>query len=77
MIFGECNKTLRTIGLGQIFMAFGILRIKDGEARAMGAAMPPFFIHRAATGSIERSPLSGMFLGTEIDLPYEEIRFRI
>lgn len=77
VIFSECNKTLRTIGLGQIFMAFGILRIKDGEARAMGAAMPPFFIHRVATGAIERSPLSGMFLGTEIDLPYEEIRFRM
>jgi ligand-binding sensor domain-containing protein/serine phosphatase RsbU (regulator of sigma subunit) len=77
VIFNECNRTLRSIGLGQIFMALGILRIKDGEARAMGAAMPPFFIHRAATGTVERSPLSGMFLGTEIDLPYEEIRFNI
>ena len=77
VIFDECNNTLRSIGLGQIFMAFGILRIRDGEARAMGAAMPPFFIHRAATGAIERSPMSGMFLGTEIDLPYEEIRFHV
>lgn len=77
IFFDECNHTLRSIGLGHIYMALGLLRVKDGEVRAMGAAMPPLFVHRAATGEVERFPLSGMFLGTELDLPYEETRFSL
>ncbi len=73
--FDECNETLRSISLGQMFMALGLLRIKDGQVQAMGAAMPPLFIHRAEMGLVEQYPLSGMFLGTELGLPYEKIGF--
>lgn len=43
----------------------------------MAAAMPPLFIYRKASGEVEQLPLMGMFLGTEIHLPYEETRFAL
>ncbi len=73
--FAECNKTLREISLGRMYMALGLVRLNGASVQAVGAAMPPLFIHRAETGRVERYPLSGMFLGTELDLPYERVGF--
>ncbi len=75
--FDECNRTLRAIGLGQIFMALTMLRLKTHEARVVAAAMPGLLIYKAATGRVEQVELSGMLLGTEFEIPYEETRFSL
>lgn len=73
----ECNRTLCGIQLDQMYMALGLLRLKEYEARAVAAAMPPIFIHRRSTGRIEQITVRGMMLGAAFDLPYEEVRFTV
>jgi len=73
----ECNRTLCSIQLDQMFMALGLLRFEGHQARAAAAAMPPIFVYRAATGVVEQITVCGMMLGTAFDLPYEEVRFSL
>jgi len=73
----ECNRTLCGIQLDQMYMALGLLRLKEYEARAVAAAMPPIFIHRRSTGRIEQITVRGMMLGAAFDLPYEEVQFTV
>jgi sigma-B regulation protein RsbU (phosphoserine phosphatase) len=39
--------------------------------------MPYAFLQRAGARCVESVPLRGMFLGTELHLPYQETRFRL
>ena len=73
-VLQECNRTLRSIELDPMYMALGLLRLEGLEARA-AAAMPPIFIHRAGRGEVEVIAVPGMLLGTEFDVPWEEVRF--
>ncbi len=77
VFFRECDRTIRDIGMEQMYMALGILRIKGQEGRAVCAAAPPLFIYRAASGAVEQITLQGMFLGTDFDLPYGEACFTL
>jgi serine phosphatase RsbU (regulator of sigma subunit) len=77
VLLEECHRTLRGIGLGPMFMALGLLRLRGREARAIGAAMPPIMVRRAATGTVEMIALKGMLLGTDFDLPHVETAFTL
>lgn len=73
----QCNRILRNMNLQNMLMALTLLHLQKGRARACAAAMPPIFIFRAESGRVETVPVGGMFLGSSIDLPYEETAFRL
>jgi len=75
VFFRECDRTFAGIGKNQIFMALCLLRIQGSQARVVGAAVPPLFVYRAATGEVEEVALRGMFLGTTFNLSFEEVSF--
>jgi serine phosphatase RsbU (regulator of sigma subunit) len=76
-LFRRFNKTLHAIGRDQIYMALGLLRLRGREVHAISAAVPPLFVWRSASGTVEIMALKGMFLGTEFEIPYEEIKFTL
>jgi serine phosphatase RsbU (regulator of sigma subunit) len=63
--------------MDKIYMALGIVRLSGIEGWAAGAAMPPMLLHRATTGVVERVPLSGMFLGTDFNVPRVVVPFSL
>ena len=75
VFFDECHRTLRGIGLGPMYMALGLLRLRGEDAVAVGAGMPRILIYRAATRTVEPVSLDGVPLGADFDLPRVERRF--
>jgi hypothetical protein len=65
------------VNLENMLMAMTVLHLQQGRVRASVAAMPPFSVFRAATGKVETIPAGGMFLGSCISLPYEEVSFHL
>ncbi|NIP22225.1 MAG: SpoIIE family protein phosphatase, partial [Phycisphaerae bacterium] len=51
--FEKSSKTIRQMGLGNLYMAMMIVRIKDGNLTCSSAGIPPLFIYRSATKSVE------------------------
>lgn len=76
-LFRGFNRTLHGIGLDQIYMALGILRLRGPDVHAISAAVPPLFVWRSAKREVEILRLRGMFLGTEFEIPYEEARLTL
>jgi phosphoserine phosphatase RsbU/P len=75
--FAQCNRILRKMNLENMLMAMTLLHLQKGCARASAAAMPPVFLFRSASGRVETVTTGGMFLGSSIDLPYEETAFQL
>ncbi len=71
-LFRGFNRTLHALGNDQIYMALGLLRMRGPDVRAIAAAVPPIFLWRRASGDVEIVTLRGVFLGTELEIPYEE-----
>ena len=65
------------MNLENMLMALTLLHLQGGRARAVAAAMPPIFLYRPATGQVETVQVGGMFLGSCIDLPYDETSFQL
>jgi serine phosphatase RsbU (regulator of sigma subunit) len=76
-LFRGFNRTLHAIGRDQIYMALGLLRLRGREVHAISAAVPPLFVWRSASREVEILTLRGMFLGTEFEIPYEEMAFTL
>jgi serine phosphatase RsbU (regulator of sigma subunit) len=62
-ILCRSTKTIRKMGMKNLFMALGLLRIKDYVLETAGAGMPPVYIFHSATGEVESIPLKGLPLG--------------
>lgn len=71
-LFRGFNRTLHGIGMDQIYMALGILRLRGPHVHAISAAVPPLFIWRSLRQEMEIITLRGMFLGTKFEISYEE-----
>jgi serine phosphatase RsbU (regulator of sigma subunit) len=75
--FHQCNRILCTMNLGNMLMAMTLLHLHKGRARAAAAAMPPVYVFRSASGRVETIEVGGMFLGSDLDLPYDERSFHL
>jgi sigma-B regulation protein RsbU (phosphoserine phosphatase) len=60
-----------------MLMAMTLLHLHKGRARAAAAAMPPVYVFRSASGRVETIEVGGMFLGSDLDLPYDERSFHL
>ncbi len=68
--FNRCSNAIKEIRLGRLYMAFTLLRLKGNSLSLSSGGMPPAFLYRKATGSLEEILLKGMPLGAMKNFPY-------
>jgi len=75
-IFATFTKTIKSMNLGNLYMAMALVKIKDHRLIASSAGMPPLLIYRAATKQVGELELKGMPLGFFVEFPYkvEEVK---
>lgn len=70
--FNHCTRTIKKMNLGNLYMGMTILKIQKYRITTSAAGMPPFFIYRKNTDSIEDIVLKGMPLGAFHDFQYHQ-----
>ena len=70
--FQHCSTTIRTMHLGNLYMAMMLASFRGRTLTVSSAGMPPTLVYRARTGLVERIALRGMPLGATADFPYVE-----
>jgi phosphoserine phosphatase RsbU/P len=68
--FNVSNKTIKTLNLERMMMAFTILNIKNNKVKFVNAGMPPFYIYRKNLNSVEEIMMNGMPLGAMNNFNY-------
>jgi len=76
-ILRRASQPMKRIGQGRLFMALALGRLRGHTLELAGAGMPPAFVVRAKTGTIESVPLKGMPLGSFADYPYATQTLRL
>ncbi len=59
----HCSRAIKKIKMGRLFMAFSLIRLKDQAIALSSAGMPPVYLYRHATRSVEEILVKGMPLG--------------
>jgi serine phosphatase RsbU (regulator of sigma subunit) len=75
--FNICSRTIKQMRLGKLYMALMLVKIQDGMIRASSAGMPPFFVYRKKTGSLEEFIMKGMPLGAVSSFDYQTIETKL
>jgi serine phosphatase RsbU (regulator of sigma subunit) len=70
--YEKCTQTIKQMKLGNLYMALTLLKITDHKLIASSAGMPPIYVYKSKTKSIEEISLKGMPLGAFDDFPYSE-----
>lgn len=61
--FRKCARAIKQMRLGNLYMALMLVTIKGRELTASAAGMPPVYIRRSKTGTVETLLIKGMPLG--------------
>ncbi len=69
-ILRSSNLAIKKMRFTNIFMAFAILRLKENILELAGAGMPPAYIYRSKTKTVESVALKGLPLGSVADYEY-------
>ncbi|MFA6597475.1 MAG: SpoIIE family protein phosphatase [Ignavibacteriaceae bacterium] len=69
--FDQSSDALKEIELGRLMMAFMMLKIKSNRLEFTNAGMPPLFIYRKQSKTVEEIMINGMPLGAMKNFPYE------
>lgn len=70
--FKKCTQTIKQMRLGNLYMAMMLIKIKDYKMTASSAGIPPIYIYRSETKSVEEILIKGMPLGGAISFPYKQ-----
>lgn len=70
----KATNTIKQMNLGKIYMALQLLRINKSEITISSAGMPPVFIYRKETDTVQEITLKAMPLGGPVSLPYTEFK---
>lgn len=76
-ILSRASRPMKRIGQGRLFMALALGRLRGHTLELAGAGMPPAFVLRERTGTIDTVPLKGMPLGSLTDYPYTTQTLRL
>ena len=68
--FNDTSKTIKEINLGRLMMAFSLLKIKGKLLQFSSAGLPPMYIYRKNSKSIEEVDKQGMPLGAMRNFKY-------
>lgn len=61
----RASNSIRLMGFRNIFMAFAFGRLTENSLELAGAGIPPAYLYRAKSGSLDQIPLKGMPLGSK------------
>jgi serine phosphatase RsbU (regulator of sigma subunit) len=75
--FNKYNSFIKSMNLGNLYMAMTIAKIKNGKMTISSAGMPPVLIYRAATKTVEEIILKGMPLGGFLNYPYQQAEIEL
>ncbi len=75
--FNKCSQVIRRMHLGNLFMAMLLVKIKNRKLIASSAGMPPIFIYRMKTRSVEEFVMKGMPLGAVDSFSYQTIETQL
>jgi len=70
--FKKCTQTIKQMHLGNLYMAMMLIKIKDYKMTASSAGIPPIYIYRSETKSVEEIVIKGMPLGGPASFPYKK-----
>ena len=70
--FENCTRTIKQLHLGNLYMALALVKIEDNELIASAAGMPPIYIYRNRTKTVDEIVLKGMPLGAFDDFSYQD-----
>jgi serine phosphatase RsbU (regulator of sigma subunit) len=70
--FKKCTQTIKQMRLGNLYMAMMLIKIKDHKMTASSAGIPPIYIYRSETKSVEEILIKGMPLGGPASFPYKK-----
>jgi serine phosphatase RsbU (regulator of sigma subunit) len=75
--FESCTRTIKQLHLGNMYMGLALVKIQNNELIASVAGMPPIYLYRNATRSVEEIVIKGMPLGAFDDFTYEDRRIKL
>lgn len=61
--FNHCNKAIKSIRLGRLFMALTVAKFVGNNVYLTSAGMPPAFLHRKGSGAIDEILMKAVPLG--------------
>jgi serine phosphatase RsbU (regulator of sigma subunit) len=70
--FKKCTLTIKQMRLGNLYMAMMLIKVKDYKMTASSAGIPPIYIYRSTTKSVEEIVIKGMPLGGPGSFPYKQ-----
>ena len=68
--FSDASRTIKEINLGRLMMAFSLLKLNGTHLQYSGAGMPPMYIYRKNSNSIDEIDMQGMPLGAMRNFKY-------
>ncbi|MGB6034334.1 MAG: SpoIIE family protein phosphatase [Bacteroidota bacterium] len=68
---GRSSEAIKQMKLGNLYMGLTLARIKDGILTVASAGMPPVYVYRDVTGSVDEILIKSMPLGGPGTLLYE------
>jgi serine phosphatase RsbU (regulator of sigma subunit) len=69
--FHEMTRCIKNMHLDNLSMCLSMIKIKNNVLRMSSAGMPPIYIYKKSTSSVEEYLFEGMPLGTMRNFPYE------
>lgn len=76
-ILRSSNLAIKKMRFTNIFMAFAILRLNENILELAGAGMPPAYIYRAKTKTVDSVALKGLPLGSVSDYEYPKTSVKL
>ncbi len=67
----KCADAIKHMMLGNLYMGLTMVRIRSGRLEMTSAGMPPAYVYRAATGSVDEFVIKSMPLGGPAGTPFE------
>jgi len=68
--FSDVNRTIKDINMGRLIMAFSLVKLNGKNLQYSCAGMPPMYIYRKESNSIDEIDMQGMPLGSMRNFKY-------
>ncbi|MEJ2196367.1 MAG: SpoIIE family protein phosphatase [Ignavibacteriaceae bacterium] len=75
--FEKCTQTIKQMHLGNLYMALSFVKIQNNQLVVSCAGMPPIYIYRNETKTVEPILLKGMPLGAFDNFVYKELKIKL
>ena len=75
--FEKCTQTIKQMHLGNLYMALSFVKIQNDQLVVSCAGMPPIYIYRNETKTVEPILLKGMPLGAFDNFEYKDAKVKL